>query len=164
MRDEASANLDEVICTTKADTAVSTTIGASNIEQPANASAASVQILQKVYTCDQPFQMALSPTSESSVPSHPQGDNPSSGHKLAAGGSSNFGSRGASSSSSKRFSGATLDSLLFIELCSGSGVLSKAARQRGFRSMEVDNSVKRAPGKQVLRIDLASPEQVEAPN
>ena len=28
--------------------------------------------------------------------------------------------------------------------------------------MEVDNSVKRAPGKQVLRIDLASPEQVEA--
>ena len=162
MHDEASANLDEVICATKADTAVSTTIGASNIEQPANASAASVQILQKVYTCDQPFQMALSPTSGSSEPSHPQGDNPSSGHKFAAGGSSNFGSRGASSSSSKRFSGATLDSLLFIELCSGSGVLSKAARQRGLRSMEVDSSVKRAPGKQVLRIDLASPEQVEA--
>ena len=162
MHDEASANSDEVICTTKADTAVSTTIGAGNLEQPANASAASVQILQKVYTCDQPFQMALSPTSGSSEPSHPQGDNPSSGHKLAAGGSSNFGSRGASSSSLKRFSGATLDSLLFIELCSGSGVLSKAARQRGFRSMEVDNSVRRAPGKQVLRIDLASPEQVEA--
>ena len=162
MHDEASTNLDEVICATRADTAVSTTFGTSNIEQPANPSAASVQFLQKVYTCDQPFQMALSPTSGSGEPSHPQGDNPSSGHKFAAGGSSSFGSKGASSSSPKRFSGATLDSLLFIELCSGSGVLSKAARQRGFRSMEVDNSVKRAPGKQVLRIDLASPEQVEA--
>ena len=61
-----------------------------------------------------------------------------------------------------RLSNQPLEELLFIELCSGSGVLSKAMRARGFRAMEVDNSSRRAPGKAVLRLDLSSASDCKA--
>ena len=51
--------------------------------------------------------------------------------------------------------------LLFIQLCSGTGVLSKEARKRSFKTIEVDNSKKRAPSKQVMRFDLSDARQCQ---
>ena len=50
--------------------------------------------------------------------------------------------------------------LLVIELCAGAAILSKTAAAKGFRVMPVDNNFRRAPGKNVLRLDLADPEAV----
>ena len=50
--------------------------------------------------------------------------------------------------------------LLVIELCAGAAILDKTAAAVGFRTMPVDNNSRRAPGKNVLRIDLADPEAV----
>ena len=50
--------------------------------------------------------------------------------------------------------------LLVVELCAGTAILSKTAAARGFRTMPVDNNSRRAPGKNVLRIDLADPKAV----
>ena len=50
--------------------------------------------------------------------------------------------------------------LLVIELCAGTAILSRTAAAVGFRTMPVDNNPRRAPGKNVLRIDLADPEAV----
>ena len=47
--------------------------------------------------------------------------------------------------------------LLVIELCAGRAVLSGAAEELGFRSLGVDNNPCRAPGKKLLRLDLADP-------
>ena len=47
--------------------------------------------------------------------------------------------------------------LLVIELCAGRAVLSSAAEELGFRSLSVDNNPCRAPGKRLLRLDLADP-------
>ena len=50
--------------------------------------------------------------------------------------------------------------LLVIELCAGTAILSKTAAAKGFRVMPVDNNFRRAPGNNVLRLDLADPEAV----
>ena len=50
--------------------------------------------------------------------------------------------------------------LLVIELCAGTAILSRTAAAVGLRTMPVDNNPRRAPGKNVLRIDLADPEAV----
>ena len=50
--------------------------------------------------------------------------------------------------------------LLVIELCAGAAILSKTAASKGFRTMPVDNNSRRAPGKNVLRLDLADPDAV----
>ena len=50
--------------------------------------------------------------------------------------------------------------VLVIELCAGAAILSKTAAGKGFRTMPVDNNSRRAPGKNVLRLDLADPAAV----
>ena len=47
--------------------------------------------------------------------------------------------------------------LLVIELCAGRAVLSGAAEELGFGALSVDNNPCRAPGRKLLRLDLADP-------
>ena len=52
------------------------------------------------------------------------------------------------------------EDLLVVELCAGAAILSSTAARKGFRVMAVDNHPRRAPAKQILRIDLADHDAV----
>ena len=55
----------------------------------------------------------------------------------------------------------TPEDLLFVELCAGTGILSKTASKAGFRTLAVDNNRVRAPSKSTVMLDLANPFQVD---
>ena len=58
------------------------------------------------------------------------------------------------------FHSLTPEDLLVIELCAGTAILSTTASKKGFRVLAVDNNHRRAPGKHILRLDLADPQAV----
>ena len=51
------------------------------------------------------------------------------------------------------------EQMLFVELCCGTAVLSKAAEKVGFRVFPVDCDKRRAPYKKTVFLDIANPEQ-----
>ena len=53
------------------------------------------------------------------------------------------------------------EDLLFVELCAGTGILSKTASKAGFRTLAVDNNKTRAPSKSTVMLDLANPFEVD---
>ena len=58
------------------------------------------------------------------------------------------------------FRGLCPEDLLVIELCAGAAILSTTASKKGFWVLAVDNNQRRAPGKHILRLDLADPQAV----
>ncbi|CAE7032271.1 NaCP60E [Symbiodinium sp. CCMP2592] len=53
------------------------------------------------------------------------------------------------------------EDFLILELCAGHAVLSRTADSLGFRTLSVDNNQFRSPGKQVLRLDLCDPANID---
>ncbi|CAE7325898.1 NaCP60E [Symbiodinium sp. CCMP2592] len=50
---------------------------------------------------------------------------------------------------------------LVLELCSGHAVLSRVAENLGFQALSIDNNSSRAPGKQIMRLDLADADNID---
>ena len=50
---------------------------------------------------------------------------------------------------------------LIVELCAGYAVLSAVSKAAGFQSLAVDSQAHRAPGRKVLRLDLADSQNVD---
>ena len=50
---------------------------------------------------------------------------------------------------------------LILELCAGHAVLSSVSETLGFQALAVDNSSSRAPGKRLLRLDLADADNID---
>ncbi|CAE7839749.1 NaCP60E [Symbiodinium sp. CCMP2592] len=50
---------------------------------------------------------------------------------------------------------------LVLELCSGHAVLSRVAENLGFQALSIDNNSSRAPGKEIMRLDLADADNID---
>ena len=69
----------------------------------------------------------------------------------------NVGFEKSSPCEKNKFSGLCHSDLLIIEICAGTAVLSKCAKQHGFRTLPIDRSKIRSKGSDILVMDLANP-------
>ena len=69
----------------------------------------------------------------------------------------NVGFEKSSPCNKNKFSGLCHSDLLIIEICAGAAVLSKCAKQHGFRTLPIDRSKIRSKGSDILVMDLADP-------